>query len=74
MPCSLNIYSQILGIYRLVFSRVFYIRGNLGNVKEKPTRKICFSREKSAWLHASTRQNFAWWHFFDVNGVSLVIS
>ena len=31
---------------RLVFSRFFDIRGNLGNVKEKPTRKTCFSREK----------------------------
>ena len=30
---------------RLVFSRFFYIRGNLGNAKEKPTRKTCFSRE-----------------------------
>ena len=30
---------------RLVFSRFFYIRGNLGNVKEKPTRKTCFSHE-----------------------------
>ena len=60
---------------RLVFSRFFDIRGNLGNVKEKPTRKTCFSREKkSALLHASIRQNFAWRHFFDVNGVSIVIS
>ena len=31
---------------RLVFSRFFDIHGNLGNVKEKPTRKTCFSREK----------------------------
>ena len=31
---------------RLVFSRFIYIRGNLGNVKEKTTRKTCFSREK----------------------------
>ena len=30
---------------RLIFSRFFYFRGNLGNVKEKPTRKTCFSRE-----------------------------
>ena len=29
---------------RLVFSRFFDIRGNLGNVKEKPTRKT-FCRE-----------------------------
>ena len=32
--------------YRLVFSRFFDICGNLGNVKEKPTRKTCFSRER----------------------------
>ena len=31
---------------RLVFSRFFDIRENLGNVKEKPTRKTCFSCEK----------------------------
>ena len=30
---------------RLVFSRFFDIRGSLGNVKEKPTRKTCFCRE-----------------------------
>ena len=30
---------------RLVFSQVFYIRRHLGNVKEKPARKTCFSRE-----------------------------
>ena len=30
---------------RLVFSRFFSIHGNLRNVKEKPTRKTCFSRE-----------------------------
>ena len=31
---------------RLVFSRFLNLRGNLGIVKEKPTRKTCFSREK----------------------------
>ena len=30
---------------RLVFSRFFDIRGNLGNAKEKPTRKTGFFRE-----------------------------
>ena len=62
---------------RLVFSRFLYIRGNLGNVKEKSTRKTCFSREMkkwSFWLYASTLQNFARRHFFDVNGVSIKIS
>ena len=33
------------GRNRLVFSRLFDICGNLGNAKEKPTRKTCFSRE-----------------------------
>ena len=59
---------------RLIFSRFFDIPRNLGNVKEKPTRKTCLSREKSALLHASIRQNFASRHFFDVNGASIVIS
>ena len=31
---------------RLVFTRSFDSRGNLENVKEKPTRKTCFSPEK----------------------------
>ena len=30
---------------RLVFSRFFDLRGNLGNVKEQPTRKTCFACE-----------------------------
>ena len=34
-------------LFRLVFSRFFvYFRGNFGDVKEKPTRKTCFSRDK----------------------------
>ena len=33
---------------RLVFSRFLDLRGNLGIVKEKPTRKTCFSREKKS--------------------------
>ena len=31
---------------RLEFSRFLDLRGNLGNVEEKPTRKTCSSREK----------------------------
>ena len=58
---------------RLVFSRFFDIRGNLGNVKEKPT-KLVFPVKWSAWLYASTLQNFARRHFFNVNEVSIVIS
>ena len=34
--------------HRLVFSRFFDIRGNLGSVKEKQTRKTCFSQEKKS--------------------------
>ena len=60
--------------YRLVFSRFFDIRGNFGNVKEKPTRKTCFSREMRRLALPSTLQNFAGRRFFDVNGVSIVIS
>ena len=43
-----NIFSELASVYdpvRLVFSRFFDIRGNLGNVKEKPTRKTFFSCE-----------------------------
>ena len=36
----------ILVNYRLVFSRFLDLRGNLRIVKEKPTRKTCFFREK----------------------------
>ena len=39
-------------LIRLVFSRFFDICGNLGNAKEKPTRKTCFLREmKRLALH-----------------------
>ena len=31
---------------RLVFSRFLNLHGSLENVKEKPTRKTCFFREK----------------------------
>ena len=58
---------------RLVFSRFFDICGNLWNVKEKPTRKLP-AVKWSAWLYATTFQNFARRHFFDVNGVSIAIS
>ena len=58
---------------RVVFSLFFDIRGNLGDVKEKPTRKTRFSREMKRLVYASTLQNFARRHFFDVNGVYIVI-
>ena len=59
---------------RLVFSWFFYTCGNLGNPKEKLTRKTYFSAKWSTWLYASTSQNFARQDFLDVNGVSIVIS
>ena len=37
---------SVLKQRRLVFSQFLDLRGNFGNVKEKPTRKTCFSREK----------------------------
>ena len=60
--------------HRLVFSRFFDIRRNLGNVKEKPTRKTCFSREMKRLALRIYLANFSRPHFFDVNGVSIVIS
>ena len=57
----------------LVFSRFLDLRGNLGIVKEKPTRKTCFSREKKR-LAPRTKQNFTWQRFFEVNGISLMFS
>ena len=46
-PIHFNVHFAFLHYLsnRLVFSGFFYIRGNLGNAKEKPTRKTCFSRE-----------------------------
>ena len=37
----------IILFIRLVFSRFLDFRGNLVNVKEKRTRKTCFSRKKN---------------------------
>ena len=61
-------------VHRLVFSRFFDIRGNLGNVKEKPTRKTCFSHEKKRLAPSIYQAKFCVAAFFDVNGVSIVIS
>ena len=61
-------------INRLVFSRFFDICGNLGNFKGKPTRKTCFSREMKHLALRIDLSKFARWHFFDVNGVFIVIS
>ena len=59
---------------RLAFTRSFDLRGNLGNVKKKQIEKLVSPVKKSAGLHASTLQNFATQHFFDVNEVSIVFS
>ena len=49
-PILKNICKQLIlfiqMICRLVFSRFMELRGNLGIVKEKPTGKTFFSREK----------------------------
>ena len=54
---------------RLLFSRVFYLRGKLGNVKEKPAKKLVPSVKRSAWLQVFALQNFDRQHLFDVNKV-----
>ena len=59
-------------IHRLVFSRFFYICGNLGNVKKNRLEKFVSPVKWSAWLYTSTLQHFAR-HFFDVNGVFIVM-
>ena len=38
--------SLCIVLVRLVFRRFLDLCGSLGIVKEKPTRKTCFSREK----------------------------
>ena len=59
---------------RLVFSRFFDIRGDLGNVKEKPTRKTCFSREMKHLALRIYLAKFARRHFVDVNEIPIVFS
>ena len=52
IPWAINIlglkYTRVVHMpkFRLVFSRFLGLRGNLGIVKEKSTRKTCFYREK----------------------------
>ena len=58
---------------RLAFSRFFDIRGISEMLKKNRLEKLISPVKWSAWLHASTLQNFARRHFFDVNGVSIVI-
>ena len=42
----IKIKTKIILKSRLVFSRFLDLHGSLGNVKEKPAKKTCFSREK----------------------------
>ena len=44
--CCSNIYWLGSILIRLAFSRFLDLHGNLGIVKQKATRKTCFSREK----------------------------
>ena len=46
----------------------------MAEMTRKPTRKPVFPVKRSAWLHASTLQNFARRNFFEVNEVSFVLS
>ena len=59
---------------RLVFGRFLDLRGNLGMLKKNRLEELVSLGRRSAWLHASILQNFARWHFFDVNKVSNVFS
>ena len=55
----------------LVFSGFLDFRGNL---KKNRLEKLVSPLKRSAWLHASTLQNFARRHVSDVNEVSIVFS
>ena len=43
----------------------------LGMLTKNRLEKLVSLLKRSAWLHASTLQNFARRHFFDVNEVSI---
>ena len=59
---------------RLVFSRFLDLRGNLGVVKEKPTRKTCFSREEERLARRIYLAKYVWRRFFEVNLISIIFS
>ena len=59
---------------RPVFSRFLDLRGNLGKIKEKLIRKICFSHEKKHLTPRIDQAKFFWRHFFEVNGISILFS
>ena len=45
-----------------------------GLLKKNQLEKLVSPVKRSAQLHASTKQNFAWWCFFEVNGISIIFS
>ena len=61
-------------LLKLVFSRGFFIFAEMSETLKKNRLEELLSPVKwSAWLYASTLQNFARRYFFAVNGVSIVI-
>ena len=59
---------------RLVFSRFFLFAEISEMWKKNQLEKLVSPMKWSAWLYASTLQNFTRRHFFDDNGVSIEIS
>ena len=58
-----------LVVYRLVFSRFFFIFSEISEIlKKNRLQKLVFPVKWSVWLYASTLQNFARCYSFDVNG------
>ena len=45
-----------------------------GLLKKNRLEKIVSPMKKSAELHASTKQSFAWPRFFEANGISIAFS
>ena len=43
-------------------------------LKKNPPEKIVSPVKRSAWLHAFTKQNFAWQRFSEVNRISIIFS
>ena len=59
---------------RLVFSRFLDLHRNLEIVKEKATRKTCFSREEKRLPPRIYQANFDWRRFFETNGISYIFT
>ena len=70
-PC---IYQHHLDHSRLVFSRFLDLHGNFGIVKEKPTRKTCFSCEKKCLAPRIYRAKFCLGCFFEVNRIYYIVT